>query len=229
MQLGRFALRDLLLGAQIAICTLLVTSSLVAVRGMERALHVPLGFQPQGAVLVDMDLSQSEPSDDLLLKKQKSIMDAARSIPGVSAVGIVSHTPFTGGMHGVPIFRPGTTDFKLNNAALAPYVFQMSPGYLAAANTSLLSGRDVSWQDTHSTPYVAVVNHTFAQKMWGDAQPSDSTSSCQSTSQKSSEWWRTVSTTIWKNLRSLLSTSHFHKEIRATRSSSFDRSARPMR
>jgi hypothetical protein len=96
-------------------------------------------------------------------------MDAARSIPGVSAVGIVSHTPFTGGMHGVPIFRPGTTDFKLNNAALAPYVFQMSPGYLAAANTSLLSGRDVSWQDTPSTPYVAVVNHTFAQKMWGDS------------------------------------------------------------
>jgi len=47
MQLGRFALRDLLLGAQIAICTLLVASSLVAVRGMERALHVPLGFQPQ--------------------------------------------------------------------------------------------------------------------------------------------------------------------------------------
>jgi predicted permease len=169
MQLGRFALRDLLLGAQIAICTLLVTSSLVAVRGMERALHVPLGFQPQGAVLVDMDLRQSEPSDDLLLEKQKSIMDAARSIPGVSAVGIVSHTPFTGGLHGVPIFRPGTTDFKLNNAALAPYVFQMSPGYLAAAETSLLSGRDVSWQDISSTPYVAVVNHTFAQKMWGDS------------------------------------------------------------
>ena len=51
--LRRFALRDLLLGAQIAICTLLVTASLVAVRGMVRALHVPLGIQPQGAMLVD--------------------------------------------------------------------------------------------------------------------------------------------------------------------------------
>jgi hypothetical protein len=38
MHLRRFALRDLLLGAQIAICTLLVTASLVAVRGMVRAL-----------------------------------------------------------------------------------------------------------------------------------------------------------------------------------------------
>ena len=60
MHLRRFALRDLLLGAQIAICTLLVTASLVAVRGMVRALHAPLGFQPQGAMLADLDLSQME-------------------------------------------------------------------------------------------------------------------------------------------------------------------------
>src|ERR1019366_87595 len=51
MQLHRFALRDLLMGAQIAICTLLVTASLVAVRGMVRTLHAPLGFQPHGAML----------------------------------------------------------------------------------------------------------------------------------------------------------------------------------
>ena len=80
MHLGRFALRDLLLGMQIAICTLLVTSSLVAVRGMVRALHVPLGFQPQGAMLVDVDLSQMELTDDLMLEKQKEIVDAARSL-----------------------------------------------------------------------------------------------------------------------------------------------------
>ena len=168
MRLGRFALRDLLLGVQIAICTLLVTSSLVAVRGMVRALYVPLGFQPQGALLVDVDLSQMELTDDLVLEKQKAIVDAARSVPGVVSVGIVSRTPFTGGMHGIPVFRPGTTDLRLNNAALAPYVFQMSPGYLETANTRLLSGRDVSWSDTPNTPYVAVVNRTFAQKMWGN-------------------------------------------------------------
>jgi predicted permease len=167
MRLGRFALRDLLLGVQIAICTLLVCSSLVAVRGLVQALHVSLGFQPEGAMLVDVDLSHEGLEDSLVLEKQRAIINAARSIPGVVSVGIVSRTPFTGGMHGVPVFRPGTNDFKLNNAALAPYVFQMSPGYFDAANTRLLSGRDVSWFDTLETPYVAVVNRTFAQKMWG--------------------------------------------------------------
>jgi predicted permease len=165
LHVGRFAMRDILLGVQIAICTLLVTSSFIAVRGMVRALHVPLGFKPRGAMLVGMELGES---GDLMREKQKSIIDAALSIPGVDAVGAVNRTPFTGGLHGIPIFRPGNTDFKLNNAALAPYVFQMTPGYLEAANTKLLSGRDVSWQDAANTPYVAVVNQTFAQKMWGD-------------------------------------------------------------
>jgi predicted permease len=168
MHLRRFALRDLLLGVQIAICALLVTASLVAVRGMERALHTPMGFEPHGAMLADIDLSDAGQTGDVALQKKRAMIDAARSIPGVTAVGTVSRTPMTGGMHCVPIFRPGTIEFTLNNSVLAPYVFTMSPGYLEAAGIRLLSGRDVSWQDATETPYVAVVNATFAHKMWGE-------------------------------------------------------------
>src|SRR4029077_11987330 len=160
-----FTLRDLLLGAQIAICTLLVTASLVAVRGMVRMLHVPLGFQPQGAMLADIDLEQR---GDALLEKQKAMLEAVQRIPSVTAAGAVNRLPFTGGLRGVPVFPPGTTDFNLNNSVLAPYVFTMSPGYLEAAGTKVLSGRDVSWHDTKTTPYVAIVNQTFARKMWGE-------------------------------------------------------------
>jgi len=168
LHLRRFAVRDLLLGAQIAICTLLVTASLVAVRGLVRTLHAPLGFQPQGAIRAEMDLSQAGQAGDVAVEKEKAMIEAVRSIPGVTAVGTVSRTPMTGGMHGIPVFRPGTTEFKLNNSVLPPYVFTMSPGYLEAAGTRLLSGRDVSWHDTTKTPYVAIVNETFARKMWGE-------------------------------------------------------------
>jgi predicted permease len=166
--LRRFKLRDLLLGAQIAICMLLVTASLVAVRGMVRMLHTQLGFQPQGAMLAEIEFSEMEERGDALLEKQKAMFEAVQRIPGVTAAGAVNRIPFTGGLRGVPIFPPGTTDFNLNNSVLAPYVFTMSPGYLEAAGTRLLSGRDVSWHDTKTTQYVAIVNRTFAQKMWGE-------------------------------------------------------------
>ena len=163
--LRRLTLRDLLLAAQIAICMLLVTASFVAVRGMVRMLHAPLGFQPQGALVAEMDLSEE---GDVPLEKKKAMLEAVRSIPGVTAAGTVSKLPFTGGLRGIPIFLPGTTEFTLKNSVLAPYGLTISPGYLEAARTRLLIGRDVSWHDTAQTPYVAVVNATFARKMWGD-------------------------------------------------------------
>jgi predicted permease len=166
--LRRFTLRDLLLGAQIAICTLLVTASLVAVRGMVRMLHAPLGFQPEGAMLANIDLSEIEQRGDALLVKQKAMLEAVQRIPGVTTAGAVNRVPFTGGLRGVPVFPPGTTDFNLNNSVLAPYMFTLSPGYLEAAGTKVLTGRDVSWHDTKTTPFVAIVNQTFARKMWGE-------------------------------------------------------------
>src|SRR5437870_1193434 len=168
MPLRRFASRDLLLGAQIAICTLLVTASLIAVRGMVRMLHAPLGFQPQGAMLAETDFKLVEPDGDVPLEKKKAMIEAVRNIPGVAAAGTVNRVPFSGGLRGVPIFQPGTIEFSLNNSVLAPYVFTISPGYLEAAGTRLRLGRDFSWQDTTRTPYVAIVNETFARKMWGD-------------------------------------------------------------
>ena len=162
----RLTMRDLLLGAQIVICTLLVIASLVAVRGMVRLLHAPLGFEPEGAMVAEMDLSEVE--GDVPLEKTKAMIDALRGIPGVTAAATLNRLPFTGGIRGIPVFPPGTTEFTLKNSVLMPYRFTISPGYFEAAGTRLLRGRDVSWRDTTNTPYVAIVNETFARKMWGD-------------------------------------------------------------
>jgi predicted permease len=168
MPLHRLNLRDFLLGAQIAICMLLVTASLVAVRGMVRLLHAPLGFQPQGAMLAHVDVSPVGPGGGRI-EKTEAMIEGLRNIPGVAAAGAVNRLPLSGGLRGVPVFPPGTTEFTLGNSVLAPYVFTMSPGYLDAAGTRLLRGRDFSWQDTPRAPPVAIVNETFARKMWGEA------------------------------------------------------------
>src|ERR1051325_7497716 len=96
VRLRRLSLRDLLLGAQIAICMLLVTASLVAVRGLVRVVHGPLGFQPRGGLLADTDLHLVE--GGVPLEKKKAMIEAARNIPGVVAAGTISRVPFTGGL-----------------------------------------------------------------------------------------------------------------------------------
>jgi predicted permease len=167
--LRRFAIRDLLLGAQIAICTLLVTASLVAVRGMVRALHAPLGIKPADATVAEVNLGMVGIDGDNALAKQKQIIVAAESIPGVQAAGIVNFLPLSGsGMSGIPVYWPGTMDQSLSNQVLATRVYPVSPDYLRAAGTRLLTGRNLTWHDDAHTPRVAIVNATFAHKMFGD-------------------------------------------------------------
>jgi predicted permease len=165
----RFSLRDALLVAQIAICALVVTSSLVAVRGMRRALGgSSTGIKPQGVMLASIDLGGI--GGDRALEKQKEMIEAVRSLPGVTAVGAVRETPMSWPRRVLPVYRPGTTELIPENQALAAHVYPMSPEYLKAAGTRLLEGRDVSWPDRKETPPVAIVNETFARTMWGDAR-----------------------------------------------------------
>ncbi len=54
--LRRFTLRDVLLAVQIAICAVLVTSSLVAGRGLMRSMRSDFGFRPQTVMLAEADM-----------------------------------------------------------------------------------------------------------------------------------------------------------------------------
>ena len=86
--LRRFTLRDVLLGVQIAICAVLVTASLVALRGLARSLESNYGFQPQGALLVKTDLQMAGYDGDQRVQMQRHMLDAAAAIPGVTEVDI---------------------------------------------------------------------------------------------------------------------------------------------
>jgi predicted permease len=162
----RFALRDVLLAIQIVVCTLLVTATLVAIRGMTRALHEPLAFQPEGVTLAWADLRMAGHTDEEMLPLQKRMAEAAGAIPGVTAAAVVDSAPFLGGGEWF-VYRWGTTDFLPSHKAFAAPTFVIAPGYLKAAGTPLLAGRDFTWHDDSKSPDVAIINETFAHKLFG--------------------------------------------------------------
>jgi hypothetical protein len=63
-------------------------------------------------------------------------------------------------------FSQQTTDFRPANAAFDTYSYDISPGYLTAAGTPLLEGRDIRVTDTAKTPRVAIVNQEFARRLF---------------------------------------------------------------
>ena len=163
----RFALRDVLLVVQVAVCAVLLTSSLVAVRGLARSLSANFGFQPQNALLLTQDLNMAGYSGDRVPAMQRRMLDAARAVPGVASAGFIDNIPLGLGWSETAVFKSGTTDFRESNATADSMEYSISPGYLRAAGTSLLAGRDVAWSDDKNAPAVVLVNREFARLFFG--------------------------------------------------------------
>lgn len=165
--LRRFTLRDLLLMMQVAICAVLVTSSLVAVRGLARSLHSDYGFVPQNAMLVTSDLRMAGYKDADAPRVQRQMLDAVAAIPGVTAAGSIDQIPLSLGGGDSYVYTDSTTDFRPTNYAADAMNYNISPGYLQAAGTRLLAGRDLTFDDNSKAPTVALVNRRFAVKVFG--------------------------------------------------------------
>ncbi|HEY2352836.1 MAG TPA: ABC transporter permease [Candidatus Acidoferrum sp.] len=163
----RVTMRDILLVGQVAICALLVTSSLVAVRGLLRSLHSNFGFEPRNAILVETSLSMAGYSGEGLPAMQKRMIEALASVPGVQSVGSVDRLPLYYGANSTHVFRDDTGDLRPANATAEVMVYRISPEYFDASRTSLLAGRPLSWHDDQNSPRVAIVNREFASKIFG--------------------------------------------------------------
>jgi predicted permease len=155
--------------AQIAICAVLVTSSIVAVRGLVRSLHSNFGFEPRNAMLVNTDLTMAGYSADRVPAVQKRMIEAVQTIPGVTSVALINEPPLLQAVASAPVYRDETTDLRPSNSADRAMTFEVSPDYFAAAGTALLFGRSITWHDDRSAQAVAVVNRQFASKMFGSA------------------------------------------------------------
>lgn len=166
----RFTPRDVLLVVQIAICAVLVTSSIVAVRGLIRSLHSSFGFIPQNTMLVSTDLQMADYKRDDYPRVQRRMLDAVSVISGVTAAGYSDNIPLSLGGSDSYVYTDQSTDFRPTNYAADAMYYTISPGYLAAAGTRLLAGRDFTYDDIAKAPLVAIINRRFAIKVFGSVQ-----------------------------------------------------------
>jgi len=163
----RINAREILLVVQIAICGVLVTSSLVAVRGLVRSLQAPFGFAVKNTMMAQTDLSMAGYSGERVPAMQKRMIEAMQALPGVETAALADNLPLATGSNEVSVYKDTSADLRPSNAAAEVGIFNVSPQYLRAAGTELLAGRGFTWNDNAKSPQVAVVNVEFARKLFG--------------------------------------------------------------
>ncbi len=89
----RWALRDVLLAAQIALCCVTITAAFVSLRGLRKTLTLDMGFNPRNAVLTTFDLSLAGYSGQAADHFQRQLLERLSKLPGVEAAGYANTTP----------------------------------------------------------------------------------------------------------------------------------------
>jgi predicted permease len=164
-KLRRLSLRDLLVTVQVALSVVLLIGSLLVVRSLQHALSLNLGFQPEHAATLSVDLAGQGYDEQRSRQFQRRLLDKVRAMPGIQVAAITSGLPLTAVgnataevyLEGQPEPRPG----EIPSANL----YAVTPGFLQAMHTRLIAGRDLDQRDKQDAPLVALVNETFVRKL----------------------------------------------------------------
>ncbi|HEX6463978.1 MAG TPA: ADOP family duplicated permease, partial [Vicinamibacterales bacterium] len=164
-------IRRFLLAAEIAVALMLVVAGGLITRTFYRMAKVDPGFQPEHALTFELSLPALKyPDAAAAARLYDNVRARLAALPGVEAVGIVETIPMAGATDATALRFPDRPVAGGRNRGFADYTVA-SPGYLRAAGTPLLRGRDFLETDDGSRPPVTIINSTMAKKYWPNDDP----------------------------------------------------------
>jgi predicted permease len=105
-----------------------------------------------------------------VMRTQNDILDKLAAIPGVKSAAFASEMPMEGfDSDWDTVFIEGKNYQKGEMPPLHFYK-HMSPGFLAAAGTRIISGRDFTWDDVYGLRPVVMVSENLAREAWGTVE-----------------------------------------------------------
>jgi predicted permease len=166
----RVALRDLFLGGQVSFCFVLVFCCILSLHGLQRAITLPIGFDPQNVTVAGIDLGSAGYSEAQGRVFQKHIAENLRRLPGVTSVAYANSLPLGIDQSTTSVERTDEIEREGRRSQHANW-YDVSPGLLSTLQVPLLRGRDFNEHDNEHAPLVAIVNQTFAQEILKTMNP----------------------------------------------------------
>jgi putative ABC transport system permease protein len=161
----RSLLRSGLVVSQVALSLLLLICAGLVLRGLLRAESLNPGFTPRNAILISFDLGLQGYDDERTEIFKQQLLERIRALPGVQSAGLADYVPFDLMTRFSNIYAEGRTQER---SVDPPSALRGSagPGFIQAFGARLLQGRDFTTVDNATKQSKAIVNETFAQRIW---------------------------------------------------------------
>lgn len=163
--------RTVLVAVQVALALILVLSAGLLLKSAAQILSNPLGLQPADLVIARFRIDAHRyTSDEKKAALGEEIGERIRQLPRVQSVGLTNALPLDGYSLGAAVVFEGRPAPPPGARPSVPIV-AITPDYLRTLECPMLVGRGIEGYDHRGSTLVAIVNHSFAQHFFPNADP----------------------------------------------------------
>jgi putative ABC transport system permease protein len=164
---GRSRVRSTLVGAQVAVMSLLLIVAALVGRGLAHLRELDPGWTADGVLVTSLNLEQDGTDAARGRVFYRELLDRVTRLPGVEAAALARKLPLGGRASFGDVSVDGVVppDGRIGfDAALN----RVTAGYFRTLRIPLLRGRDIRPRDDEYAPRVAVINQAMADRLWPD-------------------------------------------------------------
>ncbi len=162
---GHRRARSALVVAEVGLALVLLVSSGLLLRSLERLFAVEVGFDSAHLLTLQVQTSGHRFDEDSTTYRFFSqALEAVRRAPGVTAAALTSQLPLSGDLdlYGVH-FDPSPSDDP-GNEVHGTFRYAVSPGYIETMGIPLRRGRPLDERDRAGAPPVALISESMAKR-----------------------------------------------------------------
>jgi predicted permease len=163
-------LRMMLVGVQVAICTVVLANLGLMVETLRGLDHSNAGFDRGHVVTFTLDTALEKYTPQQTQAFALRLVQETRHLPGVSSAAIAARALMRGGGIRATMGRTGSRPSALDG--LNTDINMVSPGYFESMGMRLLAGRTYEQRDTEApAPLPRVVNQSFVERFFPGVNP----------------------------------------------------------
>ena len=157
----------ILVGAQLALSLVLLTTAGVLIRSLSELRAVKTGIERSDDVVVAYPREAHPGAYDKLDNDAyyPQVLRRIEALPGVKRASVSLLKPGTGGGSREAVVRLGDIQEAAGVVATRSPV---APGFFAAVGIPVVNGRDFEWRDNSRGLRVTILSHSLARRLFGD-------------------------------------------------------------
>jgi predicted permease len=157
--------RNVLVASELALALVLLAGAGLLVRSYARLTRVDLGFNFHNVLTARMDLSKRYTTPERQEAFVRQLLEQLQTSPGVESAAICNSLPLAPWLFTATVQRENQPRTPGGMAPTA-LVQGVSASYFRTFQIPVIQGRSFNETDSSTSPPVAVVNQTFAQKFF---------------------------------------------------------------